>query len=475
MPALVALGLSYPLWALRRAESATRSLADEKERARVTLHSIGDGVITTNAQGLVEYMNPAAEALTGLSADSARGLPLANVFRLTDAHDCPNDPVAQCLQQGQVISVAEHGRLLSRTGHEYVVRASAAPIRGQGGGMTGVVVALNDVTETELMAQHLAHQANHDALTELPNRYLLHDRLSHAIARAQRNGMRIAVLFLDLDQFKTVNDSLGHAAGDELLKAVAARLQDCVREEDSVARLGGDEFVIVLEHLRAEQTAVAVARKILGALEPPFLLQGHELFVSGSIGVSLFPKDGRDRETLLRNADTAMYRAKEQGRNAFRFYATEMNLRALERLTLENALRHALERNELLLHYQPSVDLQSGRITGAEALLRWQHPQRGLIPPAHFIPLAEETGLILPIGEWVLGTACQQARAWQDQDISLPRVAVNLSARQFLHVRPVRHGRAHPGADRLAGASLELEITEGVLMNDLESARHHLA
>lgn len=470
--AVLVLASSYPLWSWRRLESVARSLFEQKEQAQVTLHSIGDAVITTNAKGTVEYMNPVAEKLTGFTLVEAKGRALDAVFRVIheDTREDLTYPFARCLYQGQSMALPEHSVLLDRRGREYAIHASAAPMRGPTGQAMGCVVALSDVTGIRRMAQAMEHQATHDALTELPNRHLLQDRLEHAIAHAQRFGQGIAVLFIDLDNFKRVNDGLGHTAGDALLKAVAARLGTSRREEDTVARLGGDEFIVVLENLRDEDLVASVARKILKALEAPFSIDGHEVSVRASIGVSVFPKDGADVETLLKNADTAMYRAKDNGRNNVEFYAQDMNVRAVERLVMEQNLRRALEREELELHYQPFVNTQDGRITGVEALLRWRHATLGLIAPAQFVPLAEESGLIVPIGEWVIHTACRQLRAWQALGINGLRVAVNLSPRQFTHkgiTKQIARCLQETGLD---ARSVDLEITEGVIMKDVHGA-----
>jgi len=382
----------------------------------------------------VEYLNPTAESLLGCSLATTRGQPLGAIFRLDGDpdHRSPLDLAALCLERNQLLRLPENGALINRAGREYAVRASAAPIRDQRGRVLGAVVAFSDITEARRLTEQMAYQATHDALTQLPNRYLVQDRLSRAIAHARRASQSFAVLFVDLDHFKKVNDGLGHTAGDLLLRAAAARLVECGRQEDTIARLGGDEFVIVLENLHQEDLAATLARKILEALAPPFRIEGHECFITASIGISLFPKDGEDAETLLKNADTAMYRAKDNGRDTVQFYGRDMHVRAVERLMLEQNLRYALERHELELHYQPQLDLRRGDIIGVEALLRWRHPQRGLLPPMEFVPLAEETGLIESIGEWVLRTACEQARAWRREGLPPLRMAVNLSPRQFL-------------------------------------------
>ncbi len=313
----------------------------------------------------------------------------------------------------------------------------------------------------------LSIMAYHDALTGLPNRALLQDRLLQALIDAERHERLVALLFLDLDRFKTINDTLGHDKGDLLLKAVAGRLKEAVRAGDTVSRPGGDEFIIVLAGIEHVDNVSRIAQKIMESFSCPFRVESRELFVSCSIGITLYPFDDRDMETLFRNADAAMYHAKDEGRNNFQFYSAEMNAQSLQRLTLENALRRALEREEFRLYYQPQVAIESRAAVGVEALIRWQHPEMGLVSPAEFIPLAEETGLIVPIGEWALRTACVQARAWNDQGGMPLRVAVNISARQFRHPGLLDSIKT---ALRDAGCRpewLEIELTEGLVMQDL--------
>ena len=312
--------------------------------------------------------------------------------------------------------------------------------------------------------------ATHDALTGLPNRVMFHQRLEHAIAQARRHGRQLAVLFIDLDRFKVINDTLGHEFGDTLLRDVAQRLLQNLRASDTVARLGGDEFVVLLEEVPAPMYVAGVAQKLIAALTQGFALAGKEYHVSASIGVSTYPQDGDSAAGLLKNADIAMYRAKEQGRNTFQFYAAEQNVHTVERLTLESGLRRALERGQLVLHYQPQVELASGRITGVEALVRWQHPELGLLPPASFIAIAEETGLIVPIGQWVLHAACATLRDWRDAGLASLRMSVNLSPRQFMHEGLIGDIEAVLRASGVPAERLELELTEGMVMQDPERA-----
>ena len=316
--------------------------------------------------------------------------------------------------------------------------------------------------------------ATHDALTGLPNRVMFNQRLEHAIMQAKRHRRQLAVLFIDLDRFKVINDTLGHEFGDTLLRDVAQRLIQNLRASDTVARLGGDEFVVLLEETSAPMYVAAVAQKLIGALAQGFALAGKEYHVSASIGVSTYPADGETAAGLLKSADIAMYRAKEQGRNTFQFYAAEQNIHTVERLTLESGLRRALERGQLVLHYQPQVETASGRIIGVEALVRWQHPELGLLPPASFIAIAEETGLVVPVGQWVLHAACATQRTWRETGLPPLRMSINLSPRQFLHDGLTRDIEMIVRASDADAAHLELEITEGMVMQDPERAVHVL-
>jgi diguanylate cyclase (GGDEF)-like protein len=317
-------------------------------------------------------------------------------------------------------------------------------------------------------ARRIEYLAYHDGLTALPNRSLFNKLLSQSISQAQRYKRPLAVAFIDLDRFKQINDTLGHEAGDELLKEVASRLKTCLRDSDIVARLGGDEFVVLLTEMGEEKYAATVAQKIITAIARPFVLLGQEFRVTASIGISAYPLDGQDEQTLTKNADIAMYQAKEDGKNNFQFYSEKLNANSLERLNLESGLRHALERNEFELHYQAKRDIANGRITGMEALLRWEHPDLGLVAPMRFIPVAEETGLIIPIGKWVLHTACLQNVAWQKQGLPRLNIAVNLTARQFSDEHLLRDVAAMLKTTRMEARLLELEIHESLLIRDIE-------
>lgn len=332
--------------------------------------------------------------------------------------------------------------------------------------MAGSVV---DVTERKRAEARIEHLATRDPLTGLPNRVLLNDRLQQYIIGSQRSGACIAVLFIDLDRFKTINDSLGHHVGDELLKQVALRLEKCVRRDDTLARLGGDEFVVALQAIREETDAAQVAQKMLSSLAEPYLIQGRSLTSTASIGIAIYPFDGQDITTLMKNADTAMYHAKERGRNTYQFFSSDMTAKALQRLTMENDLRQALHRGEFTLYFQPQVNVMTGEVEGAEALLRWEHPEKGMVLPARFIQIAEETGLIVPIGEWVLAQACAQCKAWQEAGYRRLRISVNLSATQFLrHVELIRTVTRTLHEVRLDPDQLELEITESLLIQNTE-------
>ncbi len=452
-------------------EAARQELFLEKERAQVTLNSIGDAVLSTDISGKVTYLNVVAEAMTGWSCKEAVGHALTEVFQIIDGatHKPAPNPMERAVHQNKAVGLTANCILVRRDGHETVIEDSAAPIHDQNGQTTGAVIVFHDASMARARMLEMSHLAHHDVLTDLPNRLLLTDRLTQAISLARRNQNQVAVLFLDLDGFKYINDSLGHAIGDKVLQSVTARLSACVRKSDTVSRLGGDEFVVLLSEIGYAADAAITVTKIMTELRREHSIGEHRLHVTASIGISTYPDDGEDAETLIKNADTAMYDAKEHGRDNYQFFQKEMSSQAVERQSLEGQLRYVLERDELLLDYQPKINLKTGAITGVEALLRWQNPERGLLLPGQFLAIAEDSGLILGIGQWVLREACNQLRAWLDAGLLAVPVAVNISALEFRSRHFVEGVRAALNKTHLDPRYLELELTETVLMRHAES------
>jgi len=442
-----------------------------KERAEVTLNSIGDAVMSTDESCAVSYLNAVAENLTGWSLTEAVGRPVDEVFKLIDAgtRQPVLNPMALAMRENKTAGLTPNCMLIRRDGFELAIEDSAAPIHDRQGKVTGAVMVFHDVSTARALSMRMLHLAQHDSLTDLPNRILFNDRLTQAMALVRRHGKKLALLYLDIDRFKHVNDSSGHATGDRLLQSVAERLRACVRSSDTVSRQGGDEFVILLREVAHAQDAAVAAEKMLAVLGEPHRVDESELYVSASIGIVTYPEDGTNAEDLLKNADTAMYRAKDCGRNNYQFFRAEMNLDSLERQSLESDLRHALERREFVLHYQPKVNLRTYAITGVEALIRWRHPKRRLIRPSRFISIAEETGLIVPIGNWVLREGCRQAKAWQIAGLAPMNIAVNISAVELRAKDFVAGVRVILAETGLAARCLELEITETFLMQDVAS------
>lgn len=425
--------------------------AAEAERAflKSVMEGLSDPVTVTDTTDHTVLTNQAARRF---AADYLPASPIT-----------PDTSVFQYRMLEEVQAYALIQEYARKNGERRIVEKTITPLWRDNGAAQGVIEVMRDITDVLQYEEKLAYLTHHDTLTGLPNRALLHDRIDQAILHAERAGGNVAVLFLDLDGFKNVNDTLGHEAGDRLLCTVAARLQDLVRKSDTVARLGGDEFVMVLEQAHAD-TAALIARKILDAVQQPITIERHELRIGVSIGICLYPQDGLNQQTLLRNADTAMYQAKEQGRHNYQFYREQMNASAVYRMRLQHALHKAIESRGLALYYQPKVNLGSGAIVGVEALLRWHHPELGNISPADFIPVAEESGLILALGEWVLFEACRQQRKWQEQGLPPLSMAVNVSARQF---RGQNLAGLVSEAMRETGMDphyLELELTESILM-----------
>jgi diguanylate cyclase (GGDEF)-like protein/PAS domain S-box-containing protein len=443
----------------------------EKERAQVTLNCIGDAVACTDISGNITFLNLVAEKMTGCSLPEAAGRPMAEVFRILDSSSretIPN-PMSMAVRQDRIVHLPSNSVLIRRDGFEIPIEDSVAPIHDREGKATGAVMVFRDVSLGRAMALQATHSAQHDFLTGLPNRMLLNDRINHAIASAPRNLNKVAVLFLDLDGFKHINDSLGHPIGDKLLQSIAKRLVGCVRGSDTVSRQGGDEFVVLLAEVAKSDDAIIMARRMLQAVAEAHSIDQHDLHVTASIGVSIYPDDGLDAETLIKNADTAMYQAKEDGRQDYQFFEPAMNVRAVERQSIEESLRRALERHEFEVHYQPKVNVKTGKITGAEALIRWTHPILGRVVPTKFIPVAEDCGLILSIGNWVLREACKQARAWLDAGLPLGTMAVNISAMEFRDENFLDGVFAILKETSLDPRCLELELTETVLMKRAES------
>ena len=451
-------------------QTAREILFAEKERAQMTLNSIGDAVLSTDLEGRITYLNVVAEKITGWTREEAAGKDVDDVFVIIDGSTrapCLN-PLKTALEQNKTVGLTRHCILIRRDGDEFAIEDSAAPILDQHGATTGAVIVFHDVSVARAMEAEMSHLAQHDTLTKLPNRTLLQDRLSQAITTAGRNGTRIAVLFVDLDGFKHINDSLGHAIGDRLLQSVAKRLLASVRTSDTVSRIGGDEFVILLSEVAHAGDAGVKAGKILAALNAPLEIDQHNLRVTASIGVTTYPEDGQETAMLIKNADLAMYQAKENGRNNYQFFEKDMNVRALERQSVEENLCFALDRDELVMHYQPKISLTTGEITGVEALIRWQHPERGLIGPLQFISVAEDCGLMLPIGNWVLRESCRQAKAWQDAGLRPIEMAVNVSSVEFRNEDFLEGVRAILEETGLSPHYLGLELTESVLMQHAE-------
>ncbi len=451
--------------------SARKEAEARMREALVVFNASSQAIMVTDAEGVITAVNPAFCAITGYGADEVMGR-RSSMFK-PGRHDTGLlDAVRSALQTGD----AWEGEIWNRrkNGELYPQWLTLSVVRDEAGRIVQYVSLFSDITERKQQEEAMWRQANFDVLTGLANRSLLHDRLERSMAQARRNGRKVGLMFIDLDGFKWINDTLGHDVGDELLVEVARRLQRCVRDQDTVARQGGDEFALVLHDLANPEDMLAVGEKVVALLREPYALSGTVHHLSGSVGITVFPDDGEDVQTLLRNADIAMYKAKQGGRNRFRFYARHMQADALARMSLEADLRQAMEQRGFTLHYQPIVDSTSGALVGAEALLRWRHPQRGMVSPQEFIPLAEDRGLIVAIGEWALHEAARQWQAWRMRGLPPLRMAVNVSGVQFreadlreLVARVLDEYGMEPG-------SLMLEITESVLMDASLGAEAHM-
>ena len=446
----------------------TGELAEQNFRFDAALANMSHGLCMFDSQHRLLVWNRRFCEIYKLPPEAlSPGTTIRNLVELSVARgNHPDRSLNDLVSENEALlnsGVLTHSRRLLPDGR--IIALSYQPVTGG-----GAVVIYEDVTDREKAEERAQFLATHDDLTGLPNRWMFAEAVNDAVKAGHRYGHLFAVIFMDLDRFKNINDTLGHAAGDVLLIETAKRLKECVRKSDVIARIGGDEFVILLREISDQSQVARIAQKILTAVVRPLAIHGHECRITGSIGISMFPTDALDEETLIKNADAAMYVAKEEGRNGFRFHFQDITTQSIERLTLEASLRGALERDELLLHYQPKQDLGDGGITGVEALLRWRHPDLGLLPPGRFIALAEESGLIVPIGKWVIQTACAQNVAWQRQGLPALPIAVNLSPRQFGDPALLSDIEAALKKSGMAPELLELEITESMVMQNVERA-----
>ncbi len=444
--------------------NAEQALRENERRFRSLIEHASDIITVVDASGVIRYESPSIQRLLGHSPGDLIGTHIQDRVH-------PDDVAAL---MASLSMRGERGRSIEfrfqeKGGHWRSLEATIN-YATDNPDIEGVVLNCRDITARKQDEQTIRHLAYYDVLTGLPNRALFNDRLSQALAHGRRHDSKgVSIMFLDLDRFKTINDTLGHGAGDQLLKAAAQRLSGALRAEDTVARLGGDEFLFLHPGVNDVDDAARIGQKVLDLFSEPFLIGGQELHVTTSIGISLFPLDASDSETLIRNADTALYRAKEEGRNRFQLYAAAMNAGALRRLTLENALRRALEHEDLELYYQPLVALDAKRVIGVEALIRWDHPELGSVPPTEFIPLAEDTGLIVPLTRWVLRTACTRMKAWLDAGVTLDSVSVNVSARRFNDSNLPETVASVLHSTGLDGRHLTIELTESVMMENAEA------
>ena len=447
-----------------------KKVADAMAQLAAIVQSSDDAIVGSTTDGLVTTWNDGAERLFGYTAAEALH---AHVSTFLIDPELARGILKRSLC-GEV-SRSDYILLRCKSGEELPVSLTVSPIRKENGEITGLAAIARDISAQVKAETELAYQAQHDHLTGLPNRLMLADRLEASIQRAVESGLMAAVIYLDLDGFKLVNDTLGHEAGDILLQQVTDRLRKCVREPDTLARMGGDEFMVVVNEIREDKLALVIAERLAETLRRPFWVQEHELFLTASIGISMYPRDGGDVSTLRRNADAAMYQAKHTGKDRVLFFTPLMRDSFVQRLELETDLRHALDKREFVVYFQPIFDAAHRRQTAYEALVRWKHPVRGMIPPDKFVPVAEETGLIIRLGAWVLGEACQECRAWQDQGLNSVRVAVNVSPLEFTRVNFVESVLSSLDAAGLPGELLELELTEGMLMRDVEGSIRKMA
>lgn len=454
-----------------RNEQTLREQSESIKKLTLAVSQSPVAVFVANNEGKVEYINHAFEELTGYSSNEVLG----ETTRLLDPKRLPQ-PTSEALWEKLNQGEQWIGELNSRSkqGSSYWVNAHISPVVDDQGTTTHYLVMQEDITEEKNKENQIKHQANYDSLTELPNRFLAMDRMGQAINTAIRHEQPVVLMFIDLDDFKRINDSLGRDIGDQMISIAAGRISETVRQTDTVARYGGDEFVIILNHLDSATDAPRVAEKVLSNLSKSFFIDNHELNITASIGMAIFPDDGQDPYELLRNADAAMYAAKDAGGNCYEFYSAEVNEAAIQRMRIEQQLRIALENDEFSLHFQPLVDLQTNRINSAEVLLRWTNSELGEIKPDVFLPLAESTGLIIPIGEWVVEQACQQLKDWKEQGLSDLSLMINISQRQFSDINFSRCVISSLDKHEINGEQLSLEIKESILIRDTERTRRVL-
>jgi diguanylate cyclase (GGDEF)-like protein/PAS domain S-box-containing protein len=459
--------MAQALAVVKEAQNERERAAEQLQLAASVFGSSLEGIMITDAEARILSVNQAFTDITGYTADEALGQ-TPRLLR-SDRHD---EGFYRTLWASLHETGMWQGEIWNRrkNGEVYPEWRNISTVRDEQGRAKRYISIFTDITEKKLSEERVYWLAHYDVLTELPNRALFEERLRRALLLSKRHGGKVGILYLDIDDFKLVNDMLGHAQGDQLLQEIARRAKDCVRAEDTIARLGGDEFTFILQNLKSGEDAALVARKLLNGLAQPVRTDRQDVYVTVSLGISLYPDDGADERMLLKNADTAMYRAKEQGKNTYRFYAEEMNAAAVERMTIADYLRKAMDQNSFSLHYQPRIDAEQGRIAGLEALLRWEHPQLGLVPTGKFIPIAEYTGLIVPIGRWVFRTVCEQYRDWQEQGVAPPNISVNLSGRQFHEPGLVEDIRQIVADAGLQPGRVELEVTETFLMENPEKS-----
>ncbi len=445
-----------------------RKLAEDSQRiAAEAIDNVMEGILVVDTAGVIEFANPAFFSATGYKPSDVIGRHLS--FLKSEKH---SDAFYQQIWRSLKMNGLWRGEVWSnrKSGESYPQWLSVTGIKDKSGMVTHYVGASRDITLIKEAEEEIKYQAYHDPLTHLPNRLLFRDRLQHAIARALRKKGRIAVLFIDLDHFKNFNDSLGHTFGDHLLQVVAEKFVSCVREGDTVARIGGDEFTVIMEDIGSDEDVVVVANKLIGIFDEHINVNGENVYLGASIGISIYPDDGEDVESLTKLADTAMYSVKDEGRNGYRFFTPDMERRIIERVNLEHNLRVGLDRHQFRVHYQPVVDIRDGCIVGMEALVRWDKPGDGLMLPERFIPLAEARGLIVPIGEWVLRQACGEGGLWHSEGCPTLNVSVNLSARQFREKDLVSTVKSVLNETQLEPNRLILEITETIIMADIQAS-----